>query len=376
MTRFLGFTDVEAKIAKRTSVALDVIACRPKKRRATVARIHQTLCAGIMAIAGCGSPPSSTPTAGGAPIPWAAERMSTVKSPMSTETSSQDLLYVSSEDRGVVYVYSYPQGQLLETLTNLEGAAGECSDSTGNVFITTVSQSGSGTIYEYAHGGTTPIQTLTDPGSPNGCSVDPKSGDLAVSNPRDASNPYYPYQGDLAIYTQAQGPPKMYYIHNPAIGGFAFCGYDDKANLYLTTGVESSSGPELVRFAGGKFHSISLGVKLYGDLSGLSIQWDGRHMAVSSSLDHEPMLIYRLRMLDTSAKVVGTTRLSSNKNIYTGQIWIQNGTVIGVGAYKRGYQNAFFWPYPSGGRHIGGITKVGDIKQILWGVTVSIVPHP
>lgn len=293
---------------------------------------------------------------------------------MLKEAQSEDLLYLSSEDRGVAYVYSYPQGQLVGTLTNLEGAAGECSDSNGNVFIATVSQSGTGTIYEYAHGGTTPIQTLTDPGSPNGCSVDPKTGDLAVSNPRDASNPYYPHRGDLAIYTGARGAPKMYYIDNPAVGGFAFCGYDNKGNLYLTTGVESSSGPELVRFAGGKFQSIGLSVKLYADLSGLSIQWDGQHMAVSSSKAHEPMLIYRLRFLGTSARVVGTTKLSTNKNIYTGQIWIQNSTVIGVGAYKRGYQNAFFWPYPSGGRHTGGIMKVGDIKQLLWGVVVSAPP--
>lgn len=379
MTRSLWFTDIETQIAKRNVVALDVVAHRPKKRGAGATRIQQTwrltLCAGIIAIAGCGSSYSSPPTAGAAAIRGVAEPKNTVKSWMGRGSSKQDLLYVSSEDRGVAYVYSYPQRQLVGTLLNLSGAAGECSDSIGNVFITTNNPSGSGTIYEYAHGGTSPIEVLADPGEPNGCAVDPKTGDLAVANPRDESNPYYSYRGDLAVYTQAQGSPKMYYSHDPAIAGFDFCGYDDNGNLYLSAGDEYHiDNPLFVRLPDGgtSFRPIALDVTLYNDQGGSSVQWDGRHMTVSSSKNRQPMLIYRLRISGDSAKAISTTKLSSAKNLYNGQLWIQGDTVIGLGPYKRGYQDAFFWPYPAGGRHGQSIRKVGAVKQKLWGVTVSV----
>lgn len=51
---------------------------------------------------------------------------------------------------------------------------GLCSDVSGKVWI--VSDSASPVIIEYAHGGTTPIATLSDPdGQPEGCAVDPST---------------------------------------------------------------------------------------------------------------------------------------------------------------------------------------------------------
>jgi hypothetical protein len=118
---------------------------------------------------------------------------------MLPEATSENLLYVSSSSgfSGIVRVYSYPHGRRVGALTSLTYAGGECVDSAGDVFIVEFSgpSSAGSTVYEYAHGGSTPIATLADPGSGFGCAVDPTTGNLAVANTSDASNPDHGYGG-------------------------------------------------------------------------------------------------------------------------------------------------------------------------------------
>jgi len=231
-------------------------------------------------------------------------------------------------------------------------------------------------IYEYVHGGTNPIETLSDPGQAYGCAIDSKSGNLAVTNGRDEHNPYYQNAGDLAVYAGAQGQPKMYYVQNNKIQGFRFCGYDNDDNLYLAAVDNYHSNNDLLRLSNGSssFETINLPKKLYG---WSPVQWDGKHMTVSSdpsvhSRRGGPISIYRLRISASSATIIGTTELNSEKNHYGGQLWIQGNTVTGVGAYKRGYENAFLWPYPNGGKPRRTIKKVGYRGVELFGVTVSV----
>ena len=110
------------------------------------------------------------------------------------------LLYVTDTVTSDVYVFSYPKGKLKQTLTGFTDPAGECADAQGNVFI---SNTGGSNIVEYAHGGTTPIATLKDPGFfPIGCSVNPLTGDLAVTN----FPPAAPGKGtSLSIATRRDG---------------------------------------------------------------------------------------------------------------------------------------------------------------------------
>ncbi len=172
-------------------------------------------------------------------------------SQIAARTSSQDLLYVSGHEgnTGEVYVYSYPGGQLLQTLSGLIAPGGECIDASGDVFITDYADLSftSVKIYEYAHGGTTPLETLDDPGIAQGCAIDPIGGNLAVANGQDASNPYGNY-GDVAIYSKAQGSPTMFYSSKY---GFGFCGYDDIGNLYLAAYQRYDPDPQLVRLPEG-----------------------------------------------------------------------------------------------------------------------------
>jgi hypothetical protein len=117
---------------------------------------------------------------------------------MAPDAKKQDLLYISDVSDNEVTVYSYPSGKLEGTLTGFEVPTGLCSDKAGDVFVTDFEAS---EILEYAHGGTTPIATLSDPGQwPSGCSVDPMTGNLAVSNDETPSVG----EGNLAIYAHAR----------------------------------------------------------------------------------------------------------------------------------------------------------------------------
>ena len=90
------------------------------------------------------------------------------------------MLYASDSSADLVKVFSYPRGKLVGTLTGFQTPQGMCVDKAGNVFIT---NSGAAQILKYAHGGTTPIATIADPGEhPIGCAISPVNGDLAATN--------------------------------------------------------------------------------------------------------------------------------------------------------------------------------------------------
>src|SRR5580692_11775023 len=71
------------------------------------------------------------------------------------------LLYISDPGANVVNVLTYPNGKRIGKLTGFNQPRGECTDAAGNVYITNEKASD---ILEYAHGGTTPINTIDDPG--------------------------------------------------------------------------------------------------------------------------------------------------------------------------------------------------------------------
>ena len=276
-------------------------------------------------------------------------------------TSGGDLLYVSNNVLGIVNVYAYPQGHLVGTLTGFISPFGECADAAGDIFVVAYSDSSmkSSTIYEYAHGGTTPIATLSDPSVALGCAVDPTTGHLAASG------------GGVAIFDHAAGSPTMYYSSQFS---FFYCGYDDKGNLYLSAwDGQHLNQAQLVRLASGNgtFQQISLNTTLYIKSEFWpSVQWDGKHMTVSSGSQREAASIYSLRISGRSATVARTTELSSQKNNYSGQFVIQDRTVVGLGNYKRG-ATVFLWQYPRGGSPYRNIKKAGHGYE-LRGAAISV----
>lgn len=287
---------------------------------------------------------------------------------MSAGATHDDLLYVS-DGYAEVYVYSYPSGRLAGELTGFVAPPlGECVDGAGDVFIVTApSGYQTSVVYEYAHGGSEPIATLSDEAPGEGCSVDPSTGNLAVANPTDSTNPYGKY-GSVAVYPHAQGNPNVFYT---STFHFDFCGYDDRGNLYLDAPDPYGDDEALIRLSkgSGTFEEISLDTKFYGSATPASVQWDGKDMTVTSDPARRgPLLVYRLSINGSSGKVTGTTQLSSKKNNYIGQTWVLRRTYVAMNAYKHGKLRASLWIYPTGGEPRRSITLGAGAK---WGLIVS-----
>ena len=334
---------------------------------ALIRYLPSTALAGLLA--GCGGASSSQ-----APmVPTARSRVTQSRAP--TKTQREGLLYVSSSANGNIAVYSFPRRQLVGMLSNLNtNGSGECVDAANDVFITTYDQNGASTIYEYTHGGTTPIATLADPGRAWGCAVDTTTGNLAVSNRIDysSSNPYAGH-GDVALYTAAQGPPTMYYDSSSEFAALAFCGYDGQGNLYLSAVDANNVGKGgLLRFSAGSnpFSVVSVNAPIYG---ALSVQWDGTYVTLASTSDaagHGPVAVYRLNISGNVATVAGTTTIiGAEKGVQT---WIQGPAIIGITGGNRHLGDVSSWRYPAGGVHQEFIKNVG---QNLFGVTISKAPN-
>jgi hypothetical protein len=298
---------------------------------------------------------------------------------MKSGTSGQDLLYVTAVLglAGVAYVYSFPQGELVGELTGFFAPVGACVDSAGDVFIVAYSDSAlrSNVIYEYAHGGTSPINTLSNPGNGIGCASDPTTGNLAVANISDPSNKHFHF-GDVAIYAAAQGTPTIYssatFIH------FYFCGYDDAGNLYVSA--SNYSQDELVWIPRKKssIEQVRLDKQILGGYQiQPSVQWDGTHMTVSSLPPYASksgvLSVYRMSIANGKAKVIGTTRLLVRKNRHRGETWISGSTIVGVDLHND-YASAGIWAYPKGGEPEKQIQKIVSRDHGgngVGGVTVS-----
>ena len=318
------------------------------------------ICTVIVTLAGCGGPqinPSGATQGVAQPgvaaqslLPPFAQRNGAMavhpdhsRSWMAPQAERDSLLYISDLGTNAVYVYSYPKGALLGTLTGFDAPFGECVDNKGDVFIANYEASN---ILEYAHGGTSPIATLSDPGYlPIGCAVDPTTGNLAVTNYMSTGDTL----GTVAIYKGAKGKPKAYYT-DPVIVQMAFCGYDKAGNLF----VDGSTSGGAFAFAelpkgSASFRKISLNQHIqYPD----GVQWDGTHIAVE---DGSVGVIYRFAISGMKGTEVGSTPLVGSSDVI--DFWIDGSKVIGP---NNEGGSVTFWSYPAGGlgtKTIGGLVE-------------------
>jgi hypothetical protein len=273
---------------------------------------------------------------------------------MSPDARKKELLYVSSALTDDVYVYTLPGGKLSGTLTGFQLPYGLCSDKKGNVWVV---NDGDAEVVEYAHGGTTPIATLSDPGVyPYGCSVDPTTANLAVTNAYTTGSG----AGSVSIYTDAKGTPTTY--QDSAIFYFRFCGYDDKGNLFVDGWNQAESQVELAELHKGKttFKSIALNQSIENPGG---VQWDGKYIAVG---DVDKSVIYQT----SGDKVVGTTTLSGAD--FVNQFWVAPGTkdhpqgAKVVAPSESGSAGVGIYAYPAGGEP----AKTIDVSE-PFGATIS-----
>jgi hypothetical protein len=274
------------------------------------------------------------------------------------------LLYIADAVSADVYVYRLPDLKLSGTLTGFSFPGGECSDARGNVWITDTStgtSTSASRIVEYGHAGTSPISILSDPNAyAANCSVDPSSGDLAVTNFFTVSGG----QGSVAIYQGASGSPvlyqdsNMYYVY--------FGGYDNAGNLYVD-GMSSSGAFVFAELRKGSsaFTNITLNAPI--TFPG-SIQWDGRHMTTTPQAPTDNA-IYRLKVLGSTGSVIGKTRLKLSSCALS-QAWIA-GARVASSCFDSSASSVDVWRYPSGGRPV----ESAPGSKEPTGTTISLAPR-
>jgi hypothetical protein len=303
----------------------------------------------IAILAGCGGSQS------------VIDRPGSAAQTVNPNANSGALLYVMT-DANIAYVVNYPSGKLARTLTFDDSGvgAGICSDTSGDVFIT--ASSSGGTVYEFAHGGKTPKASLPD-GSfyPRGCSVDPTTGNLAVTN-NNEPNCYN--GGNVAIYPGASGSPTTY-----TVSGFQClnaASYDNQGNLFIGGSIGSGDfGIAELPVGASQFTNIALNepVGCYGECDN-SIQWDGEYVAITQpTKDHVSPTIYRVAVSGSNGTIAGTVTFKGVFGNHAGEGSLIDGSRVVLG-YHPG--SIAIWNYPAGGKieHIlikglGGYDKPG-----------------
>jgi hypothetical protein len=275
------------------------------------------------------------------------------KSWMLPNAKNSDLLYLSGSVSNDVFVYTYPRFKLVGTLTGFNGPAYPCPDRNGDVWIPNFYAAN---IVEYPHGGANPIATLSVPNlSPQNCSVDPTTGNLAVVGYGLQSST----SGSIAVYIGAKGTAKIIPV---SFAATSFCSYDASGNLFVD-GFGYSEEPPFVFGVVPKgrksFKAITLDTPPYQPFN---VQWDGKDVAVGDAASIDRFAIH-------GTKAVEVNSLHLNVIHMIGGFWIQASKVSVTNLFGQGsYPEALLYAYPHGGNPIETISGT-DYES---GLTVSL----
>ena len=315
-----------------------------------------TSCVAIAMLAGCGGsqPPIGAPGA----MPQSgtsATRATHGKSWMRPEAKNEDLVYVSN-GRNTLRVFSYPKGKPVGVLdVGYPGAS--CSDSHGNVYISSGPE-----ILEYAHGGTTPINTLNIDygGSVIACAVDPATGDVAATVAY-ANQGFY-----VAIFFGGTGSSEN--LKDSGLQEYAACVYDDAGNFYVMGWTGAGYG--LTELPAGSSDFITL--SLSESLAEGALQWDGQYLDIDHFDRRERDLVYQVEVSGSNATIVSSTQLSGH--VYRSQPWLFGKTFVAASGWRHNRDMAF-WRYPAGGKPIAIVSsKYFSHNSGIFDVTVSVAP--
>jgi hypothetical protein len=289
----------------------------------------------------------------GAPITQGMSR-----SWMTPTAKKNGLLYISDAFGDFVNVYSYPKGQLVGTLTGFGLPLGECADTQGDVYVV---DSANGVVDEYAHGGTSPIATFNAARKGLlGCSVDPLTGNLAVTSLYTAS-----LSSELVVFPAGQHDKPTGYLDSK-IYDMSFCGYDNAGNLFVDGYSSPSGGFQLAELPYGGDTLTNLTLRPADELTSPgNVQWDRHFLAVGNSTD----VIYQIAINPSEqvAYIVGSTPLNGAEDVV--QFWVQGKRVVGPDAQEA---LVYFWRYPKGGTPLNYLSGGGLAEP--FGAAVSFVP--
>jgi hypothetical protein len=291
---------------------------------------------------GCAGAGSALPGAGSP-----AGAVTATRSQMGqTQKVPRVLAYVGNGGTNSIDVYSYPSFTPFEQLPTA-GSLG-CADPAGNVWFI----ESNSTLVEYAHGGTTPIATLQDPGNyATSCAVSSSSDTLAVANIFTTQDG----PGNIALYAHEKGKPRII----QAAQHTYFLTYDDRDNLF-GDGESSSYQFELFELAKGATMIEPLTV------GGATIQFPGSVQYAGSTLnvvDQEAAANYELRVKGDAATVVGTTPLSDSSDPVQCAIYGKRITCADAGNAQLA-----MYKYPAGGQPIKTVTGLYEPTGIVLSV--------
>jgi len=326
--------------------------------------------AAALAMIGCGG--SSQPFGSTTAIAPAAFPLSATVTPdrqkswmMPNARKATSLLYISNTGTSDVTVYTYLNGHgllLVGKLTGFELPTGMCTDTSGNVWISDYSAE---KLYEYAHGGSKPIETIRQhSGRPYDCSVDPKTGNLAVAN--QLPNHRYYSSGVVTVYPKGSTQGTTYRPPD----GFSdvdFLAYDNQSNLFVDGTVYYYGDPALFELAKGASALTQLtlsGATLYQPGA---ISWLGPTLLLGDRdfQNQGTSGAYRVFVSGSVATVVGTLPFAGTQEAY--------------GSWRRA-TNVIVPDHPADTVRIYAlkdgslVSKLTDSVSLPFGATVSSVP--
>lgn len=321
--------------------------------------VRAVLILNVTLLAACAGtqPPVAT---SGVPLQARVHDPNRGKSWMLPGPQTGNLLYVSRLDS--VAVYSYPAQKIVGNLTGFQYAAGLCADVKGDVWVTDLRGS---LVSEYAHGGTQPIETLSDHEDPVGCAVDPKTGNLAVAN----------YTNDVYVYPSGSDAPLIYAADDFLT--MQFCTYDGSGNLFVDGNSEYQThvvaGLLKLPYGGTALEQYKLEKTPHGGMDDAGgLQWDGRHI-VAGFATKQRNVLYRITDVGLMGRIAGRVKLVPPNPGYIGgnaPFVLYQRKIIGT--YLVHAQQAYIatWPYPAGGNASNTLALRG--KHPANGVAMSV----
>lgn len=282
-----------------------------------------------------------------------------IVAPAGAERSAKtggSLLYAS--DRQNLYVMTYPQAKLVDTLNGFSSLElhGICSGANGDVYVTSFgyySKHEDPEVYVFEHGATSPGRVLASPYGARTCAADSNSGDLAVIT--DTNSP------SLAIYSKAQGSPKLY-----SDGAYMAGTYDDNGNLYLASASFVGNSP-LTLFANGKFTTVTLDRRIPW---ARDIQWKNGVLVVTAQAHETKQQVFWVTLSSSTNGHVAPAFILERKRKAEPHYGVPDlivGKTIMAPGHSHGQLDV--WKYPEGGEPDRSVTK--PVHTYFTGLAIS-----